>query len=344
MEIPPGCHRWCGPERCSGSHGRTSATATTRSTSRVSTRTVRSKAATSASRIRPPHPAKHRWCGTGTEFGVAWQDERDGNKEIYFARIDANGVKQGVDIRVTIDAQNSERPSLVWTGTEFVVAWQDERDGNKEIYLVRLNALGVKLGTDIRVTNNTENSERPSFAWTGTELALAWQDERDGNKEIYCARFAATGVKQGTDIRITNDGQTSERPSLVSTGSELGIAWQDERDGNKEVYFTRLTPLGIEIGDDLRVTANGADSKEVSLLWTGAAFAASWTDARDGNDEIYFATRGAAGEPRTGDARTTTDAASSKESSLAGSGTMLGIAWTDARTGSDEIFFQAVSL
>lgn len=261
------------------------------------------------------------------------------------APIDAQQPTIGPDLPVTANNGNSSRlPSLVWTGALFGLAWQDQRDGNDEVYFARLDADGTKQGSDVRVTNQTAPSGEASLVWTGTEFGVAWQDERDGNKEIYCARFAATGVKQGTDIRITNDGQTSERPSLVSTGSELGIAWQDERDGNKEVYFTRLTPLGIEIGDDLRVTANGADSKEVSLLWTGAAFAASWTDARDGNDEIYFATRGAAGEPRTGDARTTTDAASSKESSLAGSGTMLGIAWTDARTGSDEIFFQAVSL
>lgn len=76
---------------------------------------------------------------TGTEYGVTWYDYRDGNQEIYFARISASGAKQGDDLRLTnADGRYSESPSLVWTGTEYGVAWADDRDGNEEIYFARL--------------------------------------------------------------------------------------------------------------------------------------------------------------------------------------------------------------
>jgi len=282
------------------------------------------------------------WTGSG--FGVAWCDDRDGNLEIYFARLNAAGVKQGTDVRVTNDGQNSERPAVAWSGSEFVIAWQDERDGNKEIYVARLSATGTKQGADIRLTNDVQRSERPSLIWTGTQLAVAWQDERDANKEIYLARLDALGVKQGADLRVTTHVSSSERPSIASTGTALAIAWQDDRNGTKEFYFTRLTQAGAEIGDDVRITMNGANAQEVSLVWTGAEFAATWTDDRDGNDEIYVATRGSSGEPRAGDVRTTNDPATSDGSSLAGEGTTLGVAWTDARSGTEEVFFQTVSL
>ena len=48
----------------------------------------------------------------------------------------------------------------------------------------------------------------------------------------------------GHDLRITNDPHLSELPSLVWTGSEYGVSWDDWRDGNDEIYFAciRLAP------------------------------------------------------------------------------------------------------
>ncbi|MBN1799806.1 MAG: hypothetical protein JW822_14610, partial [Spirochaetales bacterium] len=69
---------------------------------------------------------------------------RDGNFEIYFARINSSGVKQGLDVRITNAAGDSWWPSLVWTGTEYGASCDDDRDGNFEIYFARLYPNGTK--------------------------------------------------------------------------------------------------------------------------------------------------------------------------------------------------------
>jgi hypothetical protein len=79
--------------------------------------------------------------------------------------------------------------SLVWTGSEYGVSWFDERDGNYEIYFARLDALGNKIGSDVRVTNDPLESSGPSLVWTGSEYGVSWHDFRDGNYEIYFARL-----------------------------------------------------------------------------------------------------------------------------------------------------------
>jgi hypothetical protein len=67
---------------------------------------------------------------------VSWYDDRDGNAEIYFARIDSSGNKIGSDVRITNDSSDSVYPSLVWnwTSAEYGVSWTDNRDGNFNIY------------------------------------------------------------------------------------------------------------------------------------------------------------------------------------------------------------------
>jgi predicted 3-demethylubiquinone-9 3-methyltransferase (glyoxalase superfamily) len=115
-------------------------------------------------------------------------------------------------------------------------------------------------------------------------------DNRDGNYEIYFARISSDGAtKLGSDLRLTSDASASESPSLAWTGSEFGVSWADDRDGNYEIYFARVSSFGAKLGSDLRVTSNGSFSYFPSLAWTGSEFGVSWHDSRDGNYEIYFA-------------------------------------------------------
>src|SRR5262245_4876806 len=136
----------------------------------------------------------------GCEIAVAWADARDGETEIYFARVGGDGAKLGADVRVTNSAGTSQAPSLVWNGSGFGLAWSDGRDGpDPEIYFVALDPTGAKLTADLRITNAPALSLGSSLVWTGSEYGLAWHDLRDGDPEIYFARLAASGEKIGGD-------------------------------------------------------------------------------------------------------------------------------------------------
>jgi hypothetical protein len=177
---------------------------------------------------------------TGSEFGVSWHDARDGNLEIYFARISAGGSKLGNDVRITFNAGDSAYPSLAWTGSEFGVSWHDYSDGNDEIYFARISAGGSKIGSDLRITFAAGYSVFSSLAWTGNAFGVSWSDTRDGGNQIYFARISASGTKIGADVRITNADGDGQFPSMVWTVSEYGVSWQDQRDGNLEIYFARI--------------------------------------------------------------------------------------------------------
>ena len=229
---------------------------------------------------------------TGSEYGVSWHDYRDGNEEIYFARIDEEGNKIGSDIRVTDDINDSSRPSLVWTDSEYGISWEDNRDSwwDQEIYFARISAAGVKIGTDVRITSSAGGSNASSLIWIGSEFGVTWMDDRDGGGaiEIYFARISSAGDKVGTDVRITSDSGWSHSPSLVWSGSEYGVSWVDDRNGNDEIYISQISADGIKLGVDARITNDDESSWNPSLAWTGSEFAVSWEDERDGNGEIYF--------------------------------------------------------
>ncbi len=178
---------------------------------------------------------------TGTEYGLIWVHYHDSIVDILFTRLDATGARMGPDVLVSSALNDIDAaPALIWTGSEYGIAWRDGRARNPEIFLARLTASGLKVGDDIRVTNDPGQSMNPSLVWTGSEYAVAWADDRDGNFETYLALVDGTGVKSGPDLRVTTDTAYSASPVLAWSGSEFAMTWRDSRPGNNEIFFARL--------------------------------------------------------------------------------------------------------
>ena len=179
---------------------------------------------------------------TGTEYALAWGDRRDGaGSEIYFTRIDASGSKIGGDLRITTTTSGSSGlPSLVWNGTEYALGFEDSRTGSQELWFVRLDATGAKVGTEVSITDRLFSPW--NMVWDGTGYAMAWMDSRDGNPEIYFTRLDATGSRLLGDVRITDDPAISRAPSTAWNGTGYAVAWSDLEHGNWEVHFADPCP------------------------------------------------------------------------------------------------------
>ncbi|HUT51877.1 MAG TPA: MopE-related protein [bacterium] len=296
---------------------------------------------------------------TGSQYGVSWEDYRDGNAEIYFARVSEAGTKLGSDIRITSDASDSWSPSLVWTGSQYGVSWQDFRndgdglcdsgsgtmDCNYEIYFARISSAGAKLGSDVRITSNADISEFPSLVWTLSEYGVSWDASPDGFfGDIYFARISSAGAKIGSDVRITSSANGSGGPSLVWTGSQYGVSWEDPGDNNYEIYFARISSAGAKLGSDVQITSATNASRFPSLVWTTSEYGVSWDDYRDLNNEIYFARISSSGSKLGSDIRITSDASYSEIPSLVWTGSEHGVSWLDSRDGNIEIYFARIGL
>jgi hypothetical protein len=182
-----------------------------------------------------------KWSGAG--FGVAWTDWRDGNREIYFRRLDATGRPMGAEVRITNDPADSAWADLAWNGDrkEWALVWHDTRDGNAEVYFQRLDEQGGKLGGEVRLTNAGGFSGYPSIDWNGFEYGVSWQDERAtaGKPAIYFMQVSATGVKNGNDLKLSSGLGSSTFTTALWNGTTFAFSWRDDRNGaaNTELYF-----------------------------------------------------------------------------------------------------------
>ncbi len=233
---------------------------------------------------------------SGTVVHVVWQDDRDGNYEIYYKRSTDGGLSWWTDTRLTNYSAASNAPTIAVSNDNVHVVWVDERDGNPEIYYKRSTDGGISWGADTRLTNNSFLSTYASVAVYGSSaeggVYVIWQDERDLNWEIYYKRSTNGGTSWGADTRLTNNAGSSLYPSIALSGSfaegGVHVVWQDDRNGNVEIYYKRSLDFGGSWGTDIRMTNNSSISRNPSLTASGSAVHVVWEDNREGNWEIYY--------------------------------------------------------
>jgi hypothetical protein len=284
---------------------------------------------------------------TGSAFGIAWADNRDGNFEIYFRILGPDGTAIGGERRVTSAPQNSSDPSLVWTGGGFGVAWTDYRDGgNGEIYFARLDASGARIGADVRITDQPNNSNGPSLVWTGSGFGVAFLDDRDlGGGDVYFARISDSGAEIGEETRVSVAGGAGFGPSLIWDGTGYGVAWGEQPAlAERHIRFARLDAPGTRLGEVIQVDGGPGPANEPSLAWNGLEYGVLWPDRRDGAWTLFFRGLTAAGQPIGGDTRITSDATTALAGpALAWVGDRYAAAWSDNRALISQVYFSAIA-
>jgi hypothetical protein len=210
------------------------------------------------------------------EDGVLYNHSTDG------------GVTWATAINLTNIISGLSTPVISSSGSNLHILWRADPDGNDEIYYKRSTDGGVSWGAETRLTNNPAFSANASISISDSVVHLTWMDNRDGNFEIYYKRSTDFGLNWGTDTRLTNNSAASNNPSLTVSGSVVNIVWEDESDGNFEIYSRRSTDGGTSWEEDIRQTNNISGSQGPSISGSGSSVHLVWHDNRDGNWEIYY--------------------------------------------------------
>src|SRR6185436_8139873 len=91
-------------------------------------------------------------------------------------------------------ARDESDPAIAFNGTEYLVAWQELRGSDTDIYAARLTPAGVSLdGAGFLVSGATGFQLEPGVAASGSggDFFVLWQDYRGGQSyEPYGARVS----------------------------------------------------------------------------------------------------------------------------------------------------------
>jgi len=274
---------------------------------------------------------------------VVWEDERDIDLNVYYKNSTDGGNTWGSDIAITWATGPQSMPSVAVCGTYVHVVWADfTLMGNTEVYYCRSTNSGNSWQTPMQISNAAGFSAHPSVAAHDSYVHITWHDARNGylNNEIYYKRSTDNGVNWSFETRLTEYENFSNVPSVAVTDSIIHVAWEENRDGNFEMYYKSSTDNGQSWGTDIRLTDDAADSHFPSLAASGSNVHLVWQDMRDANEEIYYKVSNDYGASWDPDIRLTDDAGVSQHGSICVSGETVHVVWADDRPGNWELFYK----
>jgi len=164
---------------------------------------------------------------------LTWRDFCNWQESVYFAALYSNGSWYFPPSQA-FTSSNAQHPAITSCGVGcFFLSLQDNQGAGDQIFWL----------TDWNVDYLLSDGLDPVMA-TDTNLYsfIAFWDDRIGDNEIYLCVVDNNQQKVGDDIQITESIGNSQYPDIsVPNPSECYLVWQDDRDGNWEVYFSNAT-------------------------------------------------------------------------------------------------------
>jgi hypothetical protein len=230
----------------------------------------------------------------GDALFCAWIEADVGGEEAVWGgwwRLD--GRPRGAPVMLGTASANTWNLNAAVTESGAAVVVFDAQAGTQaeELFLATLadgRATLAQLSTDDGVA-----SKYPDIAPEGTDAAMTWFDERDGNQEVYLIvaplrDFVAPLERRAR--RITETPGSSIGAYLAWNRGRIGLAWSDNSGGDYEVFFQSFDAASYPQGPPQSLTDTPTQSLIPAIEPWGEGFAVAWDEVTPGEEGAHDAT------------------------------------------------------
>lgn len=215
----------------------------------------------------------------GTDFMVVW----DGSRSwacILGARVSGAGVvldPAGLVLSTQVTGHEQKRPSIAWSGTRYLVVWQDTASGTSDILGTRVSAAGSVLDSpSLGISTATAYESDPVLAWNGANFFVVWAVGYSSTA-ISSAQVTETGavlsgpvLAGGLAPEVACDGTTCLVVSMIQTGSTL---W--------DIGGQRVSNAGVVLDSTAFTICDAPEYQQApTVTWQGTNFLVAWMDSR----------------------------------------------------------------
>ena len=137
-----------------------------------------------------------------------------------------------------------------------IIAWQDARNENRDVFAQRVDAHGEMLWTanGVQVCNLPSEQIWPVVVSDANGGAIiVFGDGRHGHQDIYAQRIDGNGnfLWQGEAIPVCVHSSIKTDMRVVSDDQGNAIVvWEDWRNGNQDIYAQKISVDGYPMWDD----------------------------------------------------------------------------------------------
>jgi len=236
---------------------------------------------------------------------IVWEEKDDGPKSVYAQKISEGGLLlwdiNGSPVCETSD--DCELPDISINDGGAVVAWQDLRMGNYDIYAQSLeknggsqwtmNGIAISAG----LGSVAQQNEKICYDQAGNHVVV-WEDSRQGYPDIYAQKIGSSGelMWAAEGVPVVTAPKAQKNPEIiVSDNGSFIVAWEDERSGAaSNIYVQKLSADGKPLfeKDGVAVSGSNTNKSALEIVDDGqGGVIVCWQEDRGTNREDIYAQR-----------------------------------------------------
>jgi beta propeller repeat protein len=166
-----------------------------------------------------------------------------------------------VEFQITTNNRTQQHPAIY----EDITVWEDERNGNWDIY-----GYSFSTSQEFQITTDPSYQRNPTIYGD----TVVWEDERNNNADIYNSDIYAYNLLTKEEFSITTDPNSQWCPAIYGNI----VIWSDNRNGNWDIYgYDLLT------GQEFQISTNESDQMSPAIYEDVIV----WEDERNSTNDIY---------------------------------------------------------
>ncbi len=240
---------------------------------------------------------------TSGNIWAAWHAGQTGSRDIYVGKLTAGEDSFDNSVQLTSNAADQCNAAIaIDTDDKLYVVWQDNRQGNWDIY-ISTSADGTNWSTERPVIDANDNQINPAIVIDGSSSKnayIVWQDDQAGNQDIYVAS-SSNDFATKTTSQITSDTSDQTEPAIaVDPDNTIYLVWTDARGGSNDIYGA-ASNNGPWTNVAIVNNANNQSNPAIAAEAVGSILHLLWVDDTSGDRDIYYAySNGLPSSPLTG--------------------------------------------
>ncbi|MEM2870423.1 MAG: hypothetical protein QW379_08410 [Thermoplasmata archaeon] len=284
-------------------------------------------------------------------FIMVWEDYRSGSDLDIYARFFYSDFTSGPEIAVCNARGHQHSPAITSDALgNFYVLWQDERNGDFDIFGRRYDRWGSPVGEEFVVCTTEGEQEKPSVtAGPGGTLLAAWEDSRSGKTYGIRARLLDyTGAPLKDEISFSNELFDLKSPSVCTVAGGFAMVWENWTNSTGvDIDGVMLDGAAVPLTSPFTIcNAHGNQSSPAAAALGDGRWMVVWEDTRGGCGSDIKARRLEADGSAAGPEEPICTAPGDQLRPSISTDELLGavVAWEDRRSGGADVYFKRLTL
>ncbi len=219
---------------------------------------------------------------------AVWADFEDGDYDIYYRYNDGASWLGEWEISTDTSGEWQINPSISVENGKLYVVWEQVNSTTRDIYYRHFDGTTwqpeMLLSTDI----GWERQEAPDVAVDNGQVHVVWQDDYDGDWDVFYRHFDGTSWQPEQQISPDPWLEVHKNPSIAAEGGGIHVVWENISSGNFGIRYKHFNGLGwqpeVELSTDFIW-----DKSFPSVAVSGGNVHVVWGDRKsDGDYDIFY--------------------------------------------------------